>query len=178
MPTIDTTEKILRRMKYSEVTMKLLYNDETLVSRELTNIFSEAADICIEKEGFSAENMEISITFATKDEIRKLNKAYRNVDNHTDVLSFPLIDDFNQLEDYDEDVNGEQIMLGDVVICLEKAKEQAEEYGHSLQREIVYLFVHSLCHLLGYDHITDEDKVEMRRLEEEVMSVLDLERGR
>lgn len=158
--------------------MKLLYNDDALVSRELTNIFSEAADICIEKEGFSAENMEISITFATKDEIRQLNKAYRNVDNHTDVLSFPLIDDFNQLEDYDEDVNGEQIMLGDVVICLEKAREQAEEYGHSLQREIVYLFVHSLCHLLGYDHMTDEDKAEMRRLEEEVMSALNLERGR
>lgn len=158
--------------------MKLLYNDDALVSRELTNIFSEAADICIEKQGFSAENMEISITFATKDEIRQLNKAYRNVDNHTDVLSFPLIDDFNQLEDYDEDVNGEQIMLGDVVICLEKAREQAEEYGHSLQREIVYLFVHSLCHLLGYDHMTDEDKAEMRRLEEEVMSALDLERGR
>lgn len=158
--------------------MKLLYNDDALVSRELTNIFSEAADICIEKEGLSAENMEISITFATKDEIRQLNKAYRNVDNHTDVLSFPLIDDFNQLEDYDEDMNGEQIMLGDVVICLEKAREQAEEYGHSLQREIVYLFVHSLCHLLGYDHMTDEDKAEMRRLEEEVMSALDLERGR
>lgn len=158
--------------------MKLLYNDDALVSRELTNIFSEAADICVEKEGFSAENMEISITFATKDEIRQLNKAYRNVDNHTDVLSFPLIDDFNQLEDYDEDVNGEQIMLGDVVICLEKAREQAEEYGHSLQREIVYLFVHSLCHLLGYDHMTDEDKVEMRKLEEEVMSALNLERGR
>ena len=149
-----------------------------MVSRELTNIFSEAADICVEKEGFSAENMEISITFATKDEIRQLNKAYRNVDNHTDVLSFPLIDDFNQLEDYDEDVNGEQIMLGDVVICLEKAREQAEEYGHSLQREIVYLFVHSLCHLLGYDHMTDEDKAEMRKLEEEVMSALNLERGR
>ena len=165
-------------MKYSEVTMKLLYNDDALVSRELTNIFSEAADICVEKEGFSAENMEISITFATKDEIRQLNKAYRNVDNHTDVLSFPLIDDFNQLEDYDEDVNGEQIMLGDVVICLEKAREQAEEYGHSLQREIVYLFVHSLCHLLGYDHMTDEDKAEMRKLEEEVMSALNLERGR
>lgn len=158
--------------------MKLLYNDDALVSRELTNIFSEAADICVEKEGFSAENMEISITFATKDEIRQLNKAYRNVDNHTDVLSFPLIDDFNQLEDYDEDVNGEQIMLGDVVICLEKAREQAEEYGHSLQREIVYLFVHSLCHLLGYDHMTDEDKAEMRKLEEEVMSALNLERGR
>ena len=158
--------------------MKLLYNDDALVSRELTNIFSEAADICVEKEGFSAENMEISITFATKDEIRQLNKAYRNVDNHTDVLSFPLIDDFNQLEDYDEDVNDEQIMLGDVVICLEKAREQAEEYGHSLQREIVYLFVHSLCHLLGYDHMTDEDKAEMRKLEEEVMSALNLERGR
>lgn len=164
-------------MKYEEVAMKLLYSDNTLISRELENMFFEAADICVQKEGLSAENMEISVTFATKDEIRQLNKAYRNVDNHTDVLSFPLIDDFNRLEDYDEEGTDEQIMLGDVVICLEKAKEQAEEYGHSLQREIVYLFVHSLCHLLGYDHMTDEDKTEMRSLEEEVMSELRLERG-
>ena len=164
-------------MKYEEVAMKLLYSDNTLISRELENMFFEAADICVQKEGLSAENMEISVTFATKDEIRQLNKAYRNVDNHTDVLSFPLIDDFNRLEDYDEEGTDEQIMLGDVVICLEKAKEQAEEYGHSLQREIVYLFVHSLCHLLGYDHMTDEDKTEMRSLEEEVMSALRLERG-
>ena len=67
-------------------------------------------------------------------------------------------------------------MLGDVVICLEKAREQAEEFGHSEEREIVYLFVHSVFHLLGYDHMEDEEKAEMRSAEEKVMSFLELER--
>ena len=81
------------------------------------------------------------------EEIHQLNKMYRQVDRPTDVLSFPMIEDFNEIDWEDEE---EEILLGDVVICLEQAQKQAEEYGHSQMREIVYLFVHSVLHLLGY----------------------------
>lgn len=150
--------------------MRILCNDENVLSAEMNETLKKAAAACVANEGLVPENAEISLTFVSKDEIRELNRNYRNVDNHTDVLSFPLIEDFNDIEPDDE------IMLGDVVICLEKAREQAEEFGHSEEREIVYLFVHSVCHLLGYDHMEDEEKAEMRSAEEKVMSFLELER--
>jgi probable rRNA maturation factor len=103
---------------------------------------------------------EVSVTFVDNDEIRELNRLYRGVDKETDVLSFPMEE-------------GEMIfcgnMLGDIVISAEKALEQSKEYGHSLLREIVYLAVHSMFHLLGYDHMTEEDKEVMRAKEKEVM---------
>ena len=150
--------------------MRILCNDENVLSAEMNETLKKAAAACVANEGLVPENAEISLTFVSKDEIRELNRNYRNVDNHTDVLSFQLIEDFNDIEPDDE------IMLGDVVICLEKAREQAEEFGHSEEREIVYLFVHSVCHLLGYDHMEDEEKAEMRSAEEKVMSFLELER--
>ena len=150
--------------------MRILCNDENVLSAEMNETLKKAAAACVANEGLVPENAEISLTFVSKDEIRELNRNYRNVDNNTDVLSFPLIEDFNDIEPDDE------IMLGDVVICLEKAREQAEEFGHSEEREIVYLFVHSVCHLLGYDHMEDEEKAEMRSAEEKVMSFLELER--
>ena len=150
--------------------MRILCNDENVLSAEMNETLKKAAAACVANEGLVPENAEISLTFVSKDEIRELNRNYRNVDNHTDVLSFPLIEDFNDIEPDDE------IMLGDVVICLEKAREQAEEFGQSEEREIVYLFVHSVCHLLGYDHMEDEEKAEMRSAEEKVMSFLELER--
>ncbi len=150
--------------------MRILYSEEKVLDDAMIADLEKAAVLCVEKEGLPAENAEISLTFVSKEEIRRLNNQYRGIDNHTDVLSFPLIEDF---EDIDPD---EEYMLGDVVICLEKAREQAEEYGHSEKREIVYLFVHSVCHLLGFDHMEEEEKQEMRQREEEVMTLLDLER--
>ncbi|MDO4661683.1 MAG: rRNA maturation RNase YbeY [Tissierellia bacterium] len=109
------------------------------------------------------DNFEISLSFVDEDEIRKLNKTYRNIDNITDVLSFPL----GVIEDSDYD-----IPLGDIVICVQRAKEQAMDYGHSLQREIMYLTCHSMLHLLGYDHIEQSDKEVMRSKEKEIMKNL------
>lgn len=160
--------------------MNIIYNDGSPVSDSILETFERAAKLCMEKEGLSPDNIEISLTFASGEEIRELNRMYRNVDKRTDVLSFPMIEDLNELEtvdDNDDSICEEDILLGDVVICVEKAEEQSLEYGHSKERELVYLFVHSVCHLLGYDHMTDEDKREMRTREEEVMSMLDLERG-
>ena len=115
--------------------MNIIYNDETAAGPEFLEILGKAAELCVEKEGFSPDNMEISLTFVSGDEIRELNRNYRNVDRCTDVLSFPMIEDFNELETADDDTAcDEDILLGDVVICLEQARRQAEEYGHSEKR--------------------------------------------
>ena len=113
---------------------------------------------------------EVSVTFVDNEEIRKLNKQYRDIDSVTDVLSFPL----GENNEYDTDPETGAKMLGDVVISMEKAEDQAKLYGHSIQREIAYLTAHSVLHLLGYDHKTDLEKVHMREKEELVMEQLGL----
>ena len=129
-----------------------------------------AAKYCLELEGIDEERTEISVTFVEAEEIRELNRDYRDNDKVTDVLSFPQFDDLNDIPDFGE------ICLGDVVICKERAQEQAEEFGHSFEREIIYLFTHSILHLLGYDHMEEEEKQEMRAREEEVMTHLGIGR--
>ena len=109
------------------------------------------------------------MTFVDMDEIHELNKMHRGVDRPTDVLSFP------QFEDVCEEAPEEgEICLGDVVICRDKAAEQAEEFGHSFEREILYLFVHSVLHLLGYDHMEENEKRFMRAQEEKIMEHIDV----
>ena len=121
---------------------------------EYEELVKKAVEGTLEYEGFD-NDCEISVTFTDNENIRELNKEYRDIDRETDVLSFPM----------DEDD-----MLGDIVISLEKAKEQAEEYGHSIEREISFLCVHSCLHLLGYDHETsEEDEKEMFAKQEEVL---------
>ena len=123
-------------------------------------------------ENFS-EGAEISVSFVDNDEIRQLNKQHRNIDAATDVLSFPL----GENGVYDHNDSG-AAMLGDIVISMPKAVEQAELYGHSLQREVGYLTAHSMFHLLGYDHVNGGvEAVHMREKEETVMTMLGLPRG-
>ena len=116
---------------------------------------------------------EISVTFVDNNRIHELNKEYRDKDSATDVLSFPLGE--NGEYDIDED-NGCKI-LGDIVISMERAMEQAVLYGHSLQREVAYLTVHSMLHLLGYDHIDDDEAEVMEAREDAILRDLALERG-
>lgn len=113
-----------------------------------------------------SENAEVSLSIVDKETIHKLNKEYRNVDRETDVLSFPLDE-----EGFDNEGNP-LILLGDIVICLDVAEDQAADFGHSLEREIMYLICHSTLHLLGYDHIEEDDKKVMRSKEKEVMKNL------
>lgn len=114
---------------------------------------------------------EISVTFVDNAEIRKLNAQYRDKDIETDVLSFPM----GSNGEYDTNLDTGAKILGDVVISIEKAMEQANLYGHGLEREVGYLTVHSVLHLLGYDHIEPLDKVHMREREENVMHQLGLD---
>ena len=114
---------------------------------------------------------EVDITIVDDEEIHQLNRDYRNVDRPTDVLSFALDEDD---EDEPELMEGQPHRLGDIIISAETATRQAEEFGHGLEREIVYLAVHGLLHLLGYDHMVEEDKVIMRAKEEEALSAINL----
>ena len=113
---------------------------------------------------------EVSVTFANNEQIHELNKMHRNVDAPTDVLSFPMGEDGK----YDIDPATNAKILGDIVISMEKAVEQAERFGHTLQREVGYLTAHSMLHLLGYDHEEPLEKVHLREKEELVMTQLGL----
>ncbi len=150
--------------------MKIYFEEEHVVTEEILDTMEKAAEYCLELEHIDADRAEISVTFVEAEEIRELNRDYRDTDRVTDVLSFPQFDDLNELPEVGE------LCLGDVVICKDRAAEQAEEFGHSFEREIIYLFTHSILHLLGYDHMEEEEKKEMREREEEVMTYLGIER--
>ena len=150
--------------------MEIYFEDGQAVSEEIRKTMERAACRCLETEGVDGQRAELSVTFVDPEEIRILNRDYRGVDKVTDVLSFP------QFEGADEMPQQGELCLGDVVICREKAAGQAEEFGHSFEREIIYLFTHRVLHLLGYDHMTDEDKRQMRQREEEVMEYLGIGR--
>ena len=127
----------------------------------------------LEEEDFPG-NAEISVTFTDDERIKELNRLHRNIDKSTDVLSFPLGED----GEYDiNPVTGAKL-LGDIVISVPHAVSQADEYGHSLQREIGFLTVHSMLHLLGYDHVGGGiEEVRMREKEEKVLTELGLKRN-
>ena len=148
--------------------MKIYFEEGQAVSQEILDTMMKAAEICVAAENIETDRTEISVTFVDMEEIHQLNMDYRQVDSPTDVLSFPQFDDLNDLPEEGE------IALGDVVICEQKAREQAEEFGHSFEREIIYLFVHSVLHLLGYDHMDEDEKKIMRRAEEAAMEQLGL----
>lgn len=125
--------------------------------------------------------LAVEIAFVDGEEIRRLNRELRQTDRVTDVLSFPAFDGLKdepiQRKDYalglDEEGN---LLIGSIAICIERAKEQANEYGHSFERELNYLIIHGVMHCLGYDHETDEDKAEMRAQEEEILTKMGIGR--
>lgn len=129
------------------------------------------------KAGEGPETGEISLTLVDDQTIRELNRDYRDKDYATDVLSFAMLESEEEEPDiFGLDQNDQAEMLGDIIISVERARSQAEEYGHSLARELVYLAVHGTLHLLGFDHEDDDERREMREKEEEVMTGLGLTR--
>jgi probable rRNA maturation factor len=134
----------------------------------LSNVLEKAAEM--EKTG----QAEVSITIVSKERIQEINKEYRQKDSVTDVISFAMEE---MGEDETEIIGGEETrFLGDIIICLDVAKEQAEEYGHSLEREMGFLAVHGFLHLLGYDHMNDEDEKRMFGRQEEILEQYGLKR--
>ena len=147
--------------------------DKLPVTYNLKMLVREAIETTLDFEDFQ-NACEVSVTFTDNEGIHELNKKYRGVDKPTDVLSFPLFDYDGVSEEppVDEILNN----LGDIVISLERAKEQAEEYGHSYKRETAFLCVHSMLHLLGYDHEkSDEEDRDMRARQTEIMRIMGLE---
>lgn len=127
--------------------------------------------------------IELNILLTDSENIHKLNKEFRNIDSSTDVLSFPMISyeipaDFSGCETEEDCFNPEtgELILGDIVISLEKAKEQAEKYGHSAKREVAFLTAHSMLHLFGYDHMTEQEASEMEQKQEEILQILGITR--
>jgi probable rRNA maturation factor len=146
--------------------IKILKNNftESELESEFLDYAQKAAEIIL---GEDALNYEIGLNIVSEEQIQTLNEEYRHIDEPTDVLSFILNDsDMAEEDDF--------IYLGDVVICLSIAKKQAREYNHSLLRELVYLFVHSILHMKGYDHMNEEEKQIMRAQEERVMQQISL----
>ncbi len=123
------------------------------------------------------EEFEVSISFVNNQEMRSLNKEYRNIDKETDVLSFPLaefIEEELNTEDEGAEYIEEEIALGDIVISMEKAAEQSEEYGHSFKRELAFLLVHGMLHLLGYDHDEEASEGEIFDKQEEILKNMEI----
>ena len=143
--------------------VRITYENKVMEKNEYENIIES---VC--KEGAHIygldEDAELSVVLCDNTYIHELNKTYRNIDRPTDVLSFALNE--GEEEGYD---GPDTKLLGDIVISLDKTREQADEYGHSFERELAYLTVHGMLHILGYDHMTDEDKTEMRKEEEFVL---------
>ena len=126
-------------------------------------------------EGFDPAVCEVSVSLASRVKIKALNKQYRMKDEATDVLSFPFYDGLAELRAAVLE-SQTPVLFGDIVICREIAERQAEEYGHSVERELGYLFVHGVLHLMGYDHDDEEERRVMRAKEEAVLTTLELVR--
>lgn len=158
--------------------------DKIEVSEELKKTICDVIDYALKEEGVKID-YEVSVIFVDNETIRKINKENRDVDRATDVLSFPMIEydadkvfkevyakcDFS--DEYFDDGN---LVIGDIALSLERAEEQRREYGHSFEREVLYLTVHSVLHLMGYDHMIESDKTRMRKREEEILTHFDISR--
>ncbi len=156
--------------------MKLYINNqqEKEIPEGIEKDIEEAVILCLKEERENTD-YEISLTFVDNEEIKNLNRDFRDKDSVTDVLSFPMMEeDMFIPEEIEEEI---EPLLGDIVISVERAEEQAEELGHSLRREIVYLSIHSMFHLLGYDHMQEDEKREMREKEKKIVRELKIFRN-
>ncbi len=140
--------------------------------KEYKNLISKVIQECFKEENLNGKNLYVNVVLTDSNNIKKINKEYRNMDKETDVLSFPM---YEKEEIKDIKLEKEDI-LGDMVISIEKVQSQAKEYGHSFERELAYMVVHSFYHLIGYDHINEEDKIEMRKKEENILNKLNIQR--
>ncbi|MBF0715279.1 rRNA maturation RNase YbeY [Gemelliphila palaticanis] len=135
-----------------------IIDEDNLISEKNKSLVLEILDFAAKSEKIDINNTELSVSFVGLEEIHSINKEYRGIDRPTDVISFALND---KTEDEIEIIGGDETnYLGDIIICVEKIEEQAKEYNHSFERELGFLAVHGFLHLLGYDHMTeDEEKI-------------------
>jgi probable rRNA maturation factor len=153
-------------------------------TEELENILQSIIDYTLKEEKLNLD-YEVSVIFIDNEQIREINTEFRNIDKETDVLSFPMLEypptkvykEVYSEHKFDDSFFSEgRLVLGDIALSLEKAEEQRTDYGHSFLREVAYLTVHSVLHLLGYDHMTEEEKADMRKKEEEILAKFNIVR--
>ena len=141
-------------------------------NKEYEATIKKVVEKCFEEEGISDSKLCLTVTLTNPENIRKINKEYRKIDKETDVLSFPMF----EKQELDEMIAKKQFehedVLGDIIISIARVEEQAKEYGHSFERELSYMVVHGFYHVMGYDHIKEEDKVKMRPKEEKILNDL------
>ena len=143
---------------------------------EYKNVIEKVLSQCFKEEKLEDSKLCVTVTLTTPKTIQEINKQYRNIDRATDVLSFPMFEkDELDSKIQENDFENEDI-LGDIVVSVEKVNEQAIEYGHSFERELSYMIVHGFYHLMGYDHIEEDDKKVMREKEENILRKLDITR--
>ncbi len=152
---------------------------------EYEKTIKKVVDKCFEVENLQNTNLYMSITLTNPEEIKTINKQYRNINKATDVLSFPMfekeeldtmVQDSAKKDQVDDTENQVRDILGDIVISIQKVQEQAKEYGHSFERELSYMVVHGFYHLMGYDHMVEDDKKQMRKKEENILEKLNISR--
>lgn len=153
---VDIDEKIIE-----------FINKRTNENIEFEDTINKIVENVLNEQGIYVETVDVSIQSATPDEIKEINKEYRNIDRATDVLSFPIFT-MDELKNLNKDIK--EIELGDIILCLDVIEKQAEEYNTGIIREVLYMITHGMCHLTGHDHEVEEEKKVMRDLEEKVLS--------
>ena len=159
--------------------MIYLLNEENVIDENTLKLLESIFKQALVFTGQTSDKLCVSLQFVEEKEMQEINKEMRGVDKVTDVLSFPLtsvkVGEVIDLKDYPFDVDNDsgELSIGDIVMCLDKIKEQAQEFGHSQMREVCYLFVHAMLHLLGYDHEHESDKAIMREAEENILAQVD-----
>lgn len=153
---------------------EIVYN-KVEENSEYESIINRVIDECFKNEYLDGLKLYVSITLTVPEEIHILNKNFRNIDKPTDVLSFPMFQP-DEIEKMIKDNYQEEDILGDMVISIPQVEIQAKEYGHSFERELAYMVVHSFYHLMGYDHMEEDDKIKMRAKEDEILNKLNITR--
>ena len=154
--------------------VEIIYDTEYKIDIDVDRIINDVVKQAVD-EYYGDDDIELSVTLTDNDGIKKLNSEFREIDAPTDVLSFPMLEfgtpgEFETISDSDiVDPDTDEIMLGDIVISLEKVVSQALEYGHSKDRELAFLVAHSMLHLMGYDHMNDEEREDMEKRQEDIL---------
>lgn len=164
----------MRELGEKDTMVEIEYN-QIEPNEEYDTMITQVIKTCFEEEQLINKNVEMNVILTIPEVIRNINAEYRKVDKETDVLSFPM---FEKEEVTTIQKNGSKIpeVLGDIVISIPQVVKQAEEYGHSFERELAYMVVHGFYHIIGYDHMEEQDKKEMRQKEEVILKKIGLER--
>lgn len=158
--------------------MKIYFNKVCFLKRNLIKKLFEKA---LEKTENNVENLAVNVSFVGEEEIRRLNKEFRNIDKVTDVLSFPMLEikEPMKLADFESERDAiGTLEIGDIAICTKRARQQAKEFGNTYKRELAFLALHGFLHLLGYDHIEKADEKKMMTLAEDILAEEKIKRGR